>query len=145
MTSIEPTEQRLAALATVDDGRPIVMINLLRFREQAAYPPPEQLPAGFDASPCSGREAYARYAAVALGCIGAVGGGILWQADIALDVISPDGEAWDEAVLVHYPRAGAFLEMVAREDYKAAAPHRTAALSDSRLLASRPGFSVIGA
>jgi hypothetical protein len=57
MPTIEPTPERIQELASAADDGPVVMINLLRYREHAAYPP------GFDATPCSGEEAYARYAA----------------------------------------------------------------------------------
>jgi hypothetical protein len=39
---VEPREQLaavLAELAAVPDGQPVVMLNLLRFRDQADYPP----------------------------------------------------------------------------------------------------------
>ena len=48
------------------------VINLLSYRERAAYP------SGFDAELCSGREAYQRYATVALQQIAAVGGRPVW-------------------------------------------------------------------
>ena len=50
MKTVEPSPERLEAFLSGDDDAPIVMINLLRYREQAAYPE------GFDAEPCSGRD-----------------------------------------------------------------------------------------
>jgi uncharacterized protein (DUF1330 family) len=129
MPSVEPSPaqmQRLLQDATRPD--PIVMINLLRYREQAAYP------ADFAAKPCSGREAYQRYAAVAANKVAEKGGRILWTGAVKTAVIAPEGEEWDDAVLVYYPSRTAFLEMVSQPGYLAAAVHRTAALADSRLL-----------
>ena len=61
MGSIEPQPDRLQAfLGKLDDETPVVMINLLRYRERAAYP------AGSEHAPCSGREAYQRYSETAL-------------------------------------------------------------------------------
>jgi len=103
------------------------MINLLRYREQAAYP------AGFSATPCSGREAYRRYVSVAAVKIAELGGKIVWTSSVKMSVIAPEGEEWDDAILVQYPSRAAFIQMVSQPDYLAAAVHRTAALADSRL------------
>lgn len=129
MPSIDPTEEQMQRLVA-DAARPgaIVMINLLRYRERAGYAD------GFAASPCSGREAYQRYGAVAVGKVAAAGGRIAWMGGVAQAVIAPQGEAWDDALLVEYPSRAAFLAMIADPEYQAAAPHRTAALADSRLL-----------
>ena len=129
MSSIEPTLEQLQRLRDdVAEPGPVVMINLLRYRERAAYP------AGVHAAPCSGREAYQRYAAVAINTIAAVGGRILWMGAVKLALIAPQGEEWDDAILVQYPSRQAFVEMVGRPDYQAVAVHRSAALADSRLL-----------
>lgn len=140
MGSVEPAAEQIAALAALpgEDGA-IVMINLLRYRERAVYPD------GFEAEPCSGREAYGRYGEVALERIGTVGGSILWMGGVAATVIAPAGERWDDAVLVQYPSRQAFLEMIAQPEYRAAAPHRSAALEDSRLIATRTLANAFGA
>jgi uncharacterized protein (DUF1330 family) len=130
MGSVEPTPEKLQQLTALEDG-PIVMINLLRYRAQAEYPE------GFEATPCSGREAYQRYGAVAARLVGAVGGRPLWIGNVKAAVIAPAGEEWDDAVLVEYPSRKAFLEMVSQPEYQAVAPHRTAALEDSRLIATQ--------
>lgn len=130
--SVEPSAEQMAAFAALSgEDAPIVMINLLRYREQAEYPD------GFDAEPCTGREAYGRYSEVALRRVASVGGSILFMGDVAATVIAPESEGWDDAVLVRYPSPQAFLEMVAQPEYLAAAPHRSAALADSRLIATR--------
>ena len=98
--------------------------------ERAAYPD------GFGAEPCSGREAYQRYAAVATGRIASVGGRLVWLGSAQHTLIGPEAERWDDAVLVEYPSRKAFLAMVSQPEYQAAAPHRTAALEDSRLIAT---------
>ena len=131
MKTVNPLPEKLEAfLHEPDDGKPIVMINLLRYREQAAYPP------DFKAEPCSGREAYGRYAEVALKMVAAVGGRPLWAGSVSGSVIAPDTEAWDDAALVQYPSRAAFARMIARPDYQEVVVHRTAALEDSRLIAT---------
>lgn len=138
MGFVEPSPERLTAfLEQGQDDSPIVMINLLRYRERATYPP------GSDAEPCSGREAYQRYGAGAIGQVSAAGGRVLWLGSVQASVIAPEGEAWDDAVLVEYPSRKAFVEMVSKPDYQAIARHRTAALEDSRLIATVAGASLL--
>ena len=137
--SIEPGPERIESFVTRDEpSAPLIMINLLRYYEQAQYP------ADFEAEPCTGREAYQRYGAVAATRIAAVGGRLLWLGDVMASVIAPEGEEWDHAVLVEYPSREAFLKMIADPAYQAVAPHRSAALLDSRLIASHAVMGSIG-
>lgn len=138
MGTVEPSGDRLENfLQAGDDAGPIVMINLLRYRAVADYPE------GFDAEPCSGREAYQRYGAVAGPLIQGVGGRMLWAGQVSALVIGPEEEAWDDAILVEYPSREAFIAMVSKPEYQAVAPHRTAALLDSRLVATTTQASVL--
>ena len=136
MGTIEPAPEKLQHfLETAPSDSPIVMINLLRFREQADYAPEA------DAEPCSGTEAYQRYGAAVTPMIGKHGGRALWMGAVASTVIAPEGETWDTAVLVEYPSKQAFLEMVSSPEYQAITFHRTAGLADSRLIATTQGVS----
>ncbi|HSD10293.1 MAG TPA: DUF1330 domain-containing protein [Candidatus Binatia bacterium] len=131
MPSIEPSPEKLQKLvAEANDQSPVVMINLLRYRERAEYP------RGSDATPCSGAEAYQRYGALVVPMLAEVGAKILWRGSVKQTVIGPESEEWDEALLVQYPSRKAFLTMVGRADYQRAAVHRSAALADSRLIAT---------
>ncbi|HKJ23298.1 MAG TPA: DUF1330 domain-containing protein [Myxococcota bacterium] len=130
MVAIHPSEAQLQAfLAGPEDG-PIVMINLLRWRERAEYP------AGTSEPPCSGQEAYGRYSEGVTPLLAAAGGRPVWIGLGRATLIAPDGETWDQAILVEYPSRKAFLEMTTSADYQAIAHHRTAALADSRLIAT---------
>ena len=52
MPSLNPSREQLAAFAEqMPDDAPILMLNLLRYREAADYP------ADSEHAPCSGREA----------------------------------------------------------------------------------------
>ena len=133
MSHIHPERSALEALANLPDGEPVVMLNLLRFRREAAYPE------GSGHAQCSGREAYARYGAQAAGHVEAVGGKPIWMGQVQQTVIGPSEEAWDEVLLVQYPSRKAFLAMAANPEYLACTVHRTAALADSRLIAMRAG------
>jgi len=134
VSAIEPRPEQLAAFAAGPEDGPIVMLNLLRYREHARYPE------GFAAAPCTGREAYGRYSEAVLPLLAAVGGRPVWIGLVRDALIAPVGEAWDDAILVQYPSRRAFLEMVAKPAYQAAMPHRSAALADSRLIATSGTF-----
>jgi len=118
----------------LDSEGPIIMVNLLRYRERAAYPQSSA------ATPCSGREAYQRYSEVALRTVAEVGGELFYLGRVAASVIAPAGEEWDDVALVRYPSRRAFVEMIGRADYQAGAVHRTAALADSRLICTEAVF-----
>jgi uncharacterized protein (DUF1330 family) len=138
MGTVEPSAERLQEFLEGSEGdAPVVMVNLLRYRERAHYPD------GFAAEPCSGREAYGRYGAVAVQRIASVGGRLLYMGSVQATVIGPDAERWDDVVLVEYPSRRKFIEMVSQPEYQAAAPHRTAALADSRLIATSTAANLL--
>jgi len=125
-------ESAAEVLSGIADGQPLVMINLLRYREVASYP------AGSDAAPCSGSEAYRRYGQAAIRFITEVGGQVIWQGSAKAVLIGSSGEQWHKALLVRYPSKQAFLSMIGNADYQAITVHRSAALEDSRLIATIP-------
>lgn len=131
--SLEPTAEQLQQLAESTDPGPIVMLNLLRFKERAD---------GIDAADgISGRVAYERYGMAVAPHLDRVGGRLLHAAESGAGVIGPAGEAWDLLLLVRYPSRTAFLGMIADPGYQAIHGHRAAALADSRLVcfAAGPG------
>lgn len=131
MPFIDPENQTLEALSKLEDKSPVVMLNMLRFREQAVYPE------GSEHAPCSGREAYQRYAQQAIKHVQALGGDAVWLGEVQTTLIGPQDEPWDEVILVRYPSRAAFLKMVSDPNYLNCSVHRTAALVDSRLIAMR--------
>jgi uncharacterized protein (DUF1330 family) len=134
MGSVEPAAGQFEKfLGAEDDGGPIAMINLLRFRERATY---EE---GSTEQPCSGREAYLRYGAGAGQMVTRYGGEVVTGGAALATVIGPEAEVWDEFVLVRYPSRQAFVEMISDPEYQNVVHHRTAALADSRLIATKPG------
>jgi len=131
MSAIEPTPEALLDLARlVPDGQPVVMINLLRFREWANYP------AGMETEKLTGKQAYDRYGRHVLPFLMAVGGRPIWRGQASCMVIAAAGERWDEAILVQYPSRSAFERMIRNPDYQAGLVHRTAGLEETRLIAT---------
>ena len=123
--SVLPTEQQVADLiASADDG-PVVMLNLLRFKERAD---------GIDEG-ISGAEAYARYSAATEPFLRGVGGRLRAALQAQGTVIGPEGGEWDLILLVEYPSRAKFMEMASDPEYLKIHAHREAALADSRLIA----------
>ena len=134
MKVVDPTREAISRFAqAMPADEPLVMLNLLRFRAEAAYP------AGSEHPPCSGQEAYRRYLNVAAGKVAEAGGSIEWKGTARAEVIAPPDEHWHEVLLVRYPSAAAFLGMLKDLEYQASTIHRTAALEDARLIALSPG------
>lgn len=133
MPSLNPSPQQLERFAEqMPAGEPILMLNLLRFNSEAAYP------VDSGQAPCSGKEAYARYSRTALHKVRAAGGDVQLMAEAQVALIAPEQEHWDEMLLVRYPSPEAFLAMLTDPEYRAATIHRTAALADSRLIGCTP-------
>jgi len=133
MPSLNPSQDQLKRFAEqMPAGEPILMLNLLRFNDQAVYPAESGHP------PCSGREAYAVYSRTAIKKVRSAGGDVEIMANARVALIAPEQEHWDEVLLVRYPSPEAFLAMLADAEYRAATIHRTAALADSRLIGCNP-------
>lgn len=110
---------------------PVVMLNLLRFRETADY---SDFPHLAPAEPTSGAQAFDTYVAHTLPFLFASGGELLFMGDAGPWLIGPTGERWDRAMLVRQASVDAFLKWNTDEAYLKGIGHRTAALADSRLL-----------
>ncbi|MFN8160735.1 MAG: DUF1330 domain-containing protein [Solirubrobacterales bacterium] len=127
--AIEPSGEQVKRLASSTDTEPIVMVNLLRFKEVAD---------GVDAEDgISGEEAYGRYGAGVAPYLQAAGGRILAAVRCEEGVIGPEEGDWDMVILAAYPSRQAFLEMVSDPGYQEVHRHRAAALADSRLILSK--------
>ena len=129
MKTVDPIAEQLPALlAELPQDTPLTMLNLLRFHDIAQY--------ADDSSACSGRDAYARYAEIAMRKVIEVGGQPVYVGRAASQIIAPPDEVWHEIILIRYPSRAAFTRMLMMPDYRAATRHRTAALDDARLIAT---------
>lgn len=128
---VEPTPEQLGGLADLAADRPVLMLNLVRFRDVADYSArPDLAPT----EPVSGAEAFQRYSAAAQASLEGIGGSVEQFRRCAPTFIGPEDEQWDVMLLVKYPTPAAFRTMISDPAYREAAAHRTAALADSRLI-----------
>ncbi|AWN23457.1 DUF1330 domain-containing protein [Deinococcus irradiatisoli] len=131
--TVDPSGHDFKRLAAeVPQDVPIVMLNLLKFRAVAAYPPEP------GRAEVSGRAAYATYSREVAPILQRRGGRPIWHAEVRSAFIAPEGEDWDEVLLVSYPSVQAFLAMVTSAEYQAVTIHRRAALENARLIATLP-------
>ena len=134
--SVEPSPDQLAALVAWGEANPdtpIVMLNLLRFAEQAH--------SGYGCDGMTGEEAYRAYGTELMSMDPPFAGTPIWLGSASVDVIAPVGEHWHEVILVRYDSVRAFTDATSRPDYLKVAKKRTAALDDSRLVLTTEVFS----
>ncbi len=130
--SIDPTADQVRALR--DDGAqgPVVVLNLLKFREVADYGPDSDEPA------MRGVDAYARYQTAFVETVAAVSRAeVLYDGPVGQVFIGMAGTPetdWDKVLIVRYPSRQHFLGMMADATYREALRHRYAGLARTVLL-----------
>lgn len=132
---IDPKAEAFAAFKALPRDRPIHMLNLLLFRDRAAYPAGHE----HEERGWTGEEAYREYGRTSGPIFARVGGSIIWRGSFEAMVIGPTERRWHQGFVAAYPSSAAFLEMVTDADYRQAVVNRTAAVLDSRLLRFYPG------
>ncbi len=110
---------------------PIVMLNLLRFREIADYSATPELASE---PAISGAAAFQKYIEHTLPYLRQSGGELVFLGSGGQFLIGPESESWDMVMLVRQHSVDSFLAFASHEPYLAGIGHRSAALEDSRLL-----------
>ena len=118
-------------LAALDQKTPVVMVNLMRFRERSLD------------GDGSGWDAYLRYSALTVPMIKARGGTLLWTGEAKAVALGPqDGDDWDFVALVYYPTVAAFIDMMTSEAYETQAdPHRVNGCAEHVIIATNEAYS----
>ena len=118
-------------LLSLDRQAPVVMVNLMRFRERSLD------------GDGSGWDAYLRYSALTVPMIKARGGTLLWTGDAkAVALGEAAGNQWDYLALVYYPTVAAFIDMMTSEAYETEAdPHRVNACAEHVIIATNEAYS----
>jgi uncharacterized protein (DUF1330 family) len=112
---VDPTPETFGAFMQEDEGGPIHMLNLLRFK------------------PDGGRDRYAEYGSAAQPFLEEVGGEVVFAGDCSTVLVAPDAHEWDAMLIVRYPSRSAFAEMVRNPGYQETTHMRTEALDDAVL------------
>ena len=123
---IHPTPEQIEHLVhTYPKDEPVVMINLLRYKDKT------------DNGDETGEAAYARYGQNVLPFLKKVGGRILWRGDVHATVIGDSESPPHVVILVQYPSIQKFIEMSSDPAYLKVAKDRTLGLEYGGLLASK--------
>ena len=135
LNALDPTPEQIKNfLSHKQANEPVFMLNLLKFKDKAAYKDGEDI---------SGREAYGRYAKAF--------GEMVRKAGVSADTIfggnanawmigEGEGE-WDAVAIVKYPDAATMFKMVSSDEYRKIHKHRRAGLA-GQLLISCDGSGV---
>jgi uncharacterized protein (DUF1330 family) len=127
----EPTQESGAALFRRNISGEVVMLNLLRFKETADYSEsPELAPE----QSISGREAFQKYIDWTMPFLKESGGELSFLGNGGQFFIGPEDEQWDVVMLVKQSSLARFIAFASNPEYLVGIGHRTAAISDSRLL-----------
>jgi uncharacterized protein (DUF1330 family) len=123
-----PTDKQIEDFTADEQDQPILMINLVRFRENAQYPE------GSGYAPCSGADAFDIYVETASEVAAQVGARVLVGEKIDNIFIGPEDEKWDRFYLLWYPSKRVLLDLLSSPEFIALTVHRTAGLLDARML-----------
>jgi len=127
MTNVNMDTSEVSAMAEGDPHEPVVMLNLIKYREHAEE--------GFGVDGMTGEQAYRTYGRAFAELGPRFGGEPIWIGRGQRSIIGP--EIWDIVILVRYPTRRQFIDMVNDPEYQAIAPIRAAALADSRLVETK--------
>jgi uncharacterized protein (DUF1330 family) len=125
--AVYPTQSHVEELMADASDTPVVMLNLLKFRDKAAYPDGRS-------TDLTGRQAYELYAAPMQKVIENGGGRVLFGGAIASLVIGEVDDLWDTCVLVEYPSTAAFASIVTSQEVAEIGVHRAAGLEGQLLI-----------
>src|SRR5215510_11483022 len=126
MIAVYPEKEQIERLLTGIPDRPVVMLNLLRFKERADAPD----------QGLSGEQAYQRYADEMVPLVERLGGRVIWSGRVDSQVIGVGAEGFHMAALVEYPSRKAFVEVATSPEVAAIGVHRAAGLEGQWLLAA---------
>jgi uncharacterized protein (DUF1330 family) len=116
---VQPSPDGIKAFLATEG--PVVMVNLLKFKEKASYPD------GRDPE-ISGREAYLRYAREMKKLVEGDGGRFIFGGSIAGILLGQVEDLWDEVGLVEYPSSTSLLKIASTPAFQEIEVHRTAGL-----------------
>ena len=100
---------------------PIFMVNLLKFKERAAYDDGRE-------TNLSGRDAYMIYGRAVSELLPKFGGRAIFAADVTFLSLGQADELWDEVAIAMYPQRGDMVRMSMPEEWRAISMHRSAGL-----------------
>jgi len=125
--AMEPSDSQLAAfLSRADDG-PGHALNLLKFRDKAAYPDGRE-------PTLSGADAYMRYGGPMTRLVEAAGGCLRFSALPSGLLVGHMDETWNMIAIMTYPSAATLPEIAKTNAFREIEIHRRAGLAGQLLI-----------
>lgn len=119
-----------ATIEALPQDKPLIMLNLMRFRDQSLD------------GDGSGWDAYLRYSRMSNALIKERAGRIIWAGELNGTTFGPlQHGQWDFVALVTYPTPAAFLDMMQSEAYAEANVHRHNGCQDHLIMAVDETFN----
>ena len=122
-----PTKAQQMAALERDDGQPIYMVNLLKFRDKAVYADGRE-------TTLTGPQAYALYGRAMSKLVAAAGGTLVFSAKVRGLLIGEIEGNWDAVGVMMYPSFKAMAAITSSPDYAAIHVHRDAGLEGQVLI-----------
>ena len=124
--ALGPEPDQIEELMKGPADTPVVMLNLLRFRERAEVKD-EDIP---------GEQSYGRYAERMRKIVESNGGRFIWAGRVDSQLIGRSDVPFDIAALVEYPSRKAFLQIMSSVEVREIGGHRSAGLEGQWLIAT---------
>lgn len=122
-----PSRPQWEALCALPEEVPVTLLNFFKFRNEARYGDTS------GETPCTGAEAFSRYAAVSAPALERAGGRFTLLAPFGGSFIGA-AEDWDFVAAGSYPGRHAVLALFEDEDYRRCYVHRLAACERQKVL-----------
>ena len=119
--ALMPNDEQMAGFLEEDEGQPIFMVNLLKFKDKAEYPDKRE-------TDLTGKEAYAIYSQEVVKHLEKVGGMPIFGGKVARLMLGEVEDLWDTVAIAMYPNRKAMLDMISDPEYIKSAQHRVAGL-----------------
>ena len=123
----QPTPEQFQTLFEKTPPGPLIMLNLLKFKDKAEYADGRE-------TDMSGMEAYAMYGSFMKKRLEADGGRFIFSANTQTLVIGHGDLEWDAVGIVEYAGLESFKEIVFSLEYKEMSLHREAGLEHQLLI-----------
>jgi uncharacterized protein (DUF1330 family) len=125
--AVYPTPEQIEALRNDPSTEPIVMLNLLKFRDKAQYPDGRK-------TDLSGMQAYMLYGEAMRKVVEREGGKFVFLGVVKYLTIGEVDKMWDIAALVEYPSPSAFARIATSPEVGEIGMHRAAGLEGQLLI-----------
>ena len=130
INKMSSTDETIGELLQNDDGGPVCMVNLLKFKEKAIYEDGRE-------TSLTGPEAYQIYGEGVAKMIDNIGGKIVFSSIVSGLVVGEVEELWDAVAIAEYPSRQSFADMIASVQWSELAIHRTAGLAGQLNISSK--------